>query len=330
MPDKNWDQIAIQQLIDDQIQESLSLEYKAADALNKSDGKMKEITKDISAMANSSGGTIIYGIKEYDTPGQKHLPEKITPIDQVVFSKEWLEQVINNIRPRINGLTIYPVPVKAPENHVIYIVEIPQSSTAHQATDYRYYKRYNFQSIPMEDYEVRDTMGRLKYPKFDLDFWIEISTEVYHHEFDNLISEHTNCVLKIVAKNIGGIYAQYINSFIQVPIELLNDLTIEQINKNKEEYIEIDGRKYYEFFKDNTERDIVDFDRIGLSSIPKYGPSRYDPILPGLIQTWNIILNEEIENLKKDDLTINWSLYTDNAPVNNGFIALSKIKIIKN
>jgi len=30
----------------------------------------------------------------------------------------------------------------------------------HQAYDHRYYKRYNFQSIPMEDYEVRDLMRR--------------------------------------------------------------------------------------------------------------------------------------------------------------------------
>jgi len=42
-------------------------------------------------MANSAGGIIIYGIKEYDEADKRHLPEKIDPIQQNVFSKEWLE-----------------------------------------------------------------------------------------------------------------------------------------------------------------------------------------------------------------------------------------------
>ena len=63
---KVWNQATIQQYIDDEIQESLTLDYKAADALGKRDEKKREITKDVSAMANSSGGVIIYGIAEYD------------------------------------------------------------------------------------------------------------------------------------------------------------------------------------------------------------------------------------------------------------------------
>src|SRR5574341_2268002 len=94
-----WSLAVIQQYIDDGIQESLALEYKAADALGRSEGKTKEITKDVSAMANSSGGVLIYGIKEFDDPDKRHLPERIEPVDQTQFSKEWLEQVINNIRP---------------------------------------------------------------------------------------------------------------------------------------------------------------------------------------------------------------------------------------
>ena len=41
-------------------------------------------------------------------------------------------------------------------NIVIYVVDIPQSNIAHQAFDKRYYKRFNFISTPMEDYEIRD------------------------------------------------------------------------------------------------------------------------------------------------------------------------------
>ena len=45
---------------------------------------------------------------------------------------------------------------------VAYVVQIaPATSRApHQANDHRYYKRFNFESTPMEDYEVRDLMRR--------------------------------------------------------------------------------------------------------------------------------------------------------------------------
>ena len=162
---KVWDQTRLQQLIDDEVEENLHLEYKAADALAKSDGKKREITKDVSAFTNSDGGYIIYGIKEYDILDRKHLPERPDPIDRTQFSKEWLEQVIGNIRPRVVGLTIHPVNIDSGANNVAYVVEIPQGDTAHQASDYRYYRRYNFESVPMADYEIRMVMGRSTRPE---------------------------------------------------------------------------------------------------------------------------------------------------------------------
>ncbi|MFT3894072.1 MAG: ATP-binding protein [Anaerolineales bacterium] len=165
-----WNQDALEKLIKDQIQEGPNLEYKAADALGRSESKMKEITKDVSAMANSSGGILIYGIKEFAEEERKHLPEKLDPVDQTLFSREWLEQVINNIRPKIPELNIYPINLASAINHVVYVIEVVQSSTAHQATDYRYYKRFNFLATPMEDYEVRDVMNCQLSPDASLTF----------------------------------------------------------------------------------------------------------------------------------------------------------------
>ena len=88
---EKWTQTNLQQYISDKTQESLALEYKGAASLDKADKKKTEITKDVSSMANSAGGIIIYGIKEYDEADKRHLPEKIDPIQQNVFSKEWLE-----------------------------------------------------------------------------------------------------------------------------------------------------------------------------------------------------------------------------------------------
>src|SRR5829696_4992355 len=99
-----WDEAKLQTLIDNFVEESLILEYKSAGSFALTDSKRKEITKDVSAMANSAGGTIIYGLKEYTEPDKKHLAESIDPIHRTPFSKEWLEQIINNIRPHIDNV----------------------------------------------------------------------------------------------------------------------------------------------------------------------------------------------------------------------------------
>jgi predicted HTH transcriptional regulator len=170
----SWDINTIQSYIDNQVEENLNLDYKAADALQKTEGKKKDISKDVSAMANAAGGIIIYGTKEFDEITKRHLPEKIDPVNRTDISKEWLEQVINtNVQPKIEGIIITPVTVDDTKGTVVYIVEVPQSTTAHQANDKKYYKRYNFESVPMEDYEIRDIMSRLKHPDVTLKFILE-------------------------------------------------------------------------------------------------------------------------------------------------------------
>ena len=52
-------------LIEDQVQEHAGLEYKAAAALGRSDKHKLDITKDVSAIANAAGGTLVYGIAEH-------------------------------------------------------------------------------------------------------------------------------------------------------------------------------------------------------------------------------------------------------------------------
>lgn len=154
----------VEQLIQDEVEENIHLDYKRDGALSKDDKKRAEITKDVSAFANSDGGIIVYGLAESD-----HKPQSITYIDGMVYTKEWLENIINSIQPRIDGVKIYPVRKDNDLKQSLYIVKIPRSSQApHMAKDKRYYKRFNFLSEPMEDYEVKDVMYRHHSPKLTL------------------------------------------------------------------------------------------------------------------------------------------------------------------
>ena len=64
-------------LIENKVEESLNLEYKSAKALDRTAKATSEISKDVSAMANSHGGVIIYGISENDE--LRHFPKEIDP-----------------------------------------------------------------------------------------------------------------------------------------------------------------------------------------------------------------------------------------------------------
>lgn len=154
---KRYTKAHIDYLIRSGAEESVHMEFKAGDALDRTDGKKKEISKDVSSIANSDGGIIIYGLAE-----QRHKASNYAFVDGTVFSKEWLEQVINSkIKRRIPDLTIDVIRVGNKIQQSVYVVKIPRSYDApHMASDGRYYKRYNFESVLMEEFEVRDAFSR--------------------------------------------------------------------------------------------------------------------------------------------------------------------------
>jgi hypothetical protein len=158
-----WTEADLRWLIDNKVEESAHLDYKQIESLENTAGKKKELSKDVSAFANSGGGTIVYGIGE--DPNDKRLPAGLKGVDPRVTSKEWLEQVIrSNIEYRIEGLGINPVQLV--DGNVAYVVVIPRSLRGpHMANDNRYYKRFNFESLAMEHYEVEDVRRREGAPR---------------------------------------------------------------------------------------------------------------------------------------------------------------------
>jgi predicted HTH transcriptional regulator len=185
-PGAFWDEKAIETLVRDEVQESVRLDYKDSRSLQKSDDKRREIGKDVSSFANSDGGTIIYGVSEQD-----HLPTGIDDgVDPADITREWLEQVINSrISPRLEGVRIYPVPLTGTRaGQTAYVVEVSKamSRAPHQADDKRYYKRFNFQSTPMEDYEIRDLINRAAGPDLTIELAFDAGVEAHVKKADRL------------------------------------------------------------------------------------------------------------------------------------------------
>lgn len=314
----------LESLIENQIPESTTLEYKSSFAIQNNKWK-EELAKDISAMANSNGGIIIYGIREKECEGGDSVPVKLLPISNSDMSKDKLTQLINaNIQPVINGVEILFIPHD--ESAGFYIVSIPQSNTAHQnRLTHIYYKRRNATVEAMEDYEIRDILNRSKTPIIDVEFTlvktiVDITTKKYPM---NLLiqggteekSRRVDYSLKFRPKNNGQILAKYVNFFVYIPSLLIID---------KEKYESEDP--YIIVFEDNTVRDVVGFDGM----VKKYGPARYDPILPGIFGNSRTIDLDSNEIKSLQDLPqLKYEMHADNAPTREVFVKWEEIKFIE-
>lgn len=149
----------IQALIDNHAEENVHLELKRADALSKENAD--KVTRTFSAFANSDGGVVIYGIAE-----NGHVASDYSFVDGNKITSEHISHLARYVQPSIDGLKIYPIRKDGDFSKSIYVVQVPRSDKApHMAKDHKYYKRNNVESIPMEDYDVKDVMNRIHNPK---------------------------------------------------------------------------------------------------------------------------------------------------------------------
>ena len=320
----------LQSLISDGVEEGTQLDYKSG--IDKTKEKWKsEIAKDVSAMANSNGGVIIYGIKEYDEEDMRYLPEKIVPLDTTEISRETLMQVItNNISPKIEGVEIQTIPVcQEKANEVVYVITIPQSSTAHQSLRAKqYFKRYGSITGAMEDYEIRDVMNRCMHPDVELEFEIRetlIQDKVIQMptknplDSDSVIIENRivltkkAVMLKCIPYNRGNVIAEHLHWFVHVPIDLLYDQHSPDIINVEKGYALIKGENVYRDILEESTPDNV-----------KQGPPRIVPVLPNTKSpNKGIRLLDNVDRQRND--VIFWSLHADCAPMKQGSIILSEI-----
>ncbi len=156
----------LEKLVEEGLQESLTLEYKASLALQKSSDARSELVKDVTALANSAGGQIIYGIRE-----RNGVPQGVdVGVDAKTFSSEWIGQVLEtNSSPRVQGIQIEKISLDTDDSmKVAYVLSVPAATTfaPHQnSIDMKYYRRFESRSVPMHDYEIRDVLRRARAPE---------------------------------------------------------------------------------------------------------------------------------------------------------------------
>ena len=196
---RDWEEEDLLELIQIKAEENLHRDWKDSRSPDRTNHAKTEISKDISAFANSDGGVVVYGIEQEKQP--PYPAKALSPIDPAKFSHEWLEDVItSHIQPRIHDLLIRPVNLRTQcPGKFAYIVIAPLSFTAHQADDKKYYKRYNFKSLPMEDYEIRLTMNRTKWPTYEVSARMLRVPGQNKYKFDAIVRNTSDIVARDVS-----------------------------------------------------------------------------------------------------------------------------------
>jgi hypothetical protein len=162
-----WIESDILDLVNERAEESLTLEFKACDALRNKRWR-EEFAKDVSAFANSAGGIIIYGLRE--DPQTHEAGEIDDGYDPTEIDKQTLQRIIDTrVHRRIEGIkynTIHLATMRP--GKVLFVVDVPESPLAPHMADHRFFKRLEYESKPMEEYEIRERYRRETFPGKDV------------------------------------------------------------------------------------------------------------------------------------------------------------------
>jgi hypothetical protein len=155
--------------LEQQVGEGLTLDYKRE--LTDSPRNRGELCRDVSALANSWGGTIVYGVDEQGSDRTPVLPPHGTArrlSNQAV--EEWAAQVLRDgVQPRIE-VEMGTFAMQETPDKCLLVVRTPASPLApHMVTlkgDNRYYGRFyrrsNYENRIAEEYEVREMLERAR------------------------------------------------------------------------------------------------------------------------------------------------------------------------
>lgn len=148
----SWTDATVQQLVTDQIPESLTVEFKR-DLPVATPSEKREVAKDISAMANSAGGWIVYGVDEQQGPNGIKVAAAMSPLTQPADAAHRIDDIIaGSVTPRPQ----FRVREIAATGGIFVVVRVTASTDdLHMVTDNRFYRRSEQGARPMTEPEVR-------------------------------------------------------------------------------------------------------------------------------------------------------------------------------
>lgn len=150
--------------------ETARLEFKQSKIFSKSrEALAEDLSCHVSAFANTEGGTIVIGMEESKGKGFR----RAIRIDDGVPASEWSPErlenfILGNVRPPFPEIRVVPIPLDDRHDRLAFVINIPQGTTAYQASDRRYYGRSQYRVDPLYHNDIYLRMFREKRPRATL------------------------------------------------------------------------------------------------------------------------------------------------------------------
>lgn len=309
----NWNKEDLDALIGQA--ESVRLDFKESKLLSQPHERIVDnLSREISAFANTEGGTIVIGIVERHE-GKTRIADRFDDgVDIKVWSPERVQQMCeSNISPPLRGLRVKAIPLNDMRTRHAVVIHVPASTTAHQAHDRRYYGRSEYESKALLDHEVRLLMFRGKAP--------------------NAVVKVTNCHKRIVKQSTDHVNSGMVQDgntlqslatyFFNLSVENVGEINITEFKVVISFFPEGIGelRTLSRAYKDGWPESAP-----GVYAINEAPPERHMKVNVFPADTFDVtpIQTEpmSIESLRDTGLTLHWALHLSNVAPTSGTIDL--------
>lgn len=167
---------AIERLKANRFQENVELEFKTKakptdGTLSKEDRKKLGIA--LSALSNSMGGILIWGVVAAKNEDGVDCAIELQPISQLERFKSEVERAISQaIMPRHEGIRVLPISRSTERDSGYLAVRVERSERRPHRCEFgekQYFKRIGDSSIAMEHYDIEDAFNRIVVPSLEAD-----------------------------------------------------------------------------------------------------------------------------------------------------------------
>lgn len=135
------------------------MEYKASLPLGTA-SQRGEAAKDMSALANSSGGRLIIRLKEDERPGE-NVPAEITPLTDPAYRDQLIDTLAGRCLPAV-AFDAVPIPIEGGYCLVVEVEESLSPLMVSGKSQSQYYHRVDSKSLPMGEREVRERYASME------------------------------------------------------------------------------------------------------------------------------------------------------------------------
>lgn len=311
----------LQRLCDDKAEETTTLEFKTCSELiigsefrdkNASrtrtrDDVLNELSKDVSALLNSNGGVIIYGVREKNSKADELDTEKAFNTktrDENIYPEKVIDWLRAHISPPpfINAIRI-PIDKTNPNSPWFLVIQVEQGQTAYQARNKLFYRRTGSTVQPMEQYEVHDVMNRAIVPDVAVQFgYQKLNLTATIHEYR----------LNVIVKNLSDRIVENFKLQFEFPNNGEGYNTFKKRNDYNDPYFgkitfsdKVDGKYIIEF-----------------RSIEKLFPK--DEFDVGKLLALIYRVDNNVYSKWNTD-TLKWDLYADNMQPKKGEVPFSTL-----